>query len=198
MNAENSTGRNAPCPCGSGLKSKACCAKKAPPARQPRTSLYFVIGLVVLAAAVAFVLLRRDGSKSSDTAGTVPTSSVPSTLPAMPIAPVAGATEPSFAGLPAQPTPGTLLPQAPIAQGPLTPQPPGPVPDGKVWSPEHGHWHDVAGSAPQVTPLNMTQGSPAPALAPGPQPPGPVPDGKVWSAEHGHWHDVAPGAAAQP
>jgi hypothetical protein len=23
------------------------------------------------------------------------------------------------------------------------PQPPGPVPPGKVWSPEHGHWHDA-------------------------------------------------------
>ena len=25
----------------------------------------------------------------------------------------------------------------------LTPQPPGPAPPGKVWSPEHGHWHDA-------------------------------------------------------
>ncbi len=24
-----------------------------------------------------------------------------------------------------------------------TPQPPGPAPEGKVWSPEHGHWHDA-------------------------------------------------------
>ena len=23
------------------------------------------------------------------------------------------------------------------------PQPPGPVPEGKVWSAEHGHWHDA-------------------------------------------------------
>lgn len=24
-----------------------------------------------------------------------------------------------------------------------TPAPPGPPPPGKVWSPEHGHWHDL-------------------------------------------------------
>jgi hypothetical protein len=23
------------------------------------------------------------------------------------------------------------------------PQPKGPVPEGKIWSPEHGHWHDI-------------------------------------------------------
>jgi len=30
------------------------------------------------------------------------------------------------------------------------PQSPGEAPPGKVWSPEHGHWHDAAtGQAPQ-------------------------------------------------
>ena len=60
----------------------------------------------------------------------------------------------------------------------FTPQPPGPVPPGKVWSPEHGHWHEAAPTQQQSGP-------------PFPQPPGPVPDGKVWSPEHGHWHNVA-------
>jgi hypothetical protein len=64
------------------------------------------------------------------------------------------------------------------------PQPPGPVPAGKVWSVEHGHWHDAVPN-PTATP------APAPPLTPGPQPPGPVPAGKVWSTEHGHWHDAA-------
>ena len=32
--------------------------------------------------------------------------------------------------------------------GQLTPQPPGQVPEGKVWSPEHGHYHDADQSPP--------------------------------------------------
>ncbi len=53
---------------------------------------------------------------------------------------------------------------------PGTPQPPGPAQVGKEWSAEHGHWHDVA----------------VPGLG---RPPGPAPAGKVWNEEHGHWHD---------
>ncbi|MCH7724292.1 MAG: SEC-C domain-containing protein [Bacteroidetes bacterium] len=60
----------------------------------------------------------------------------------------------------------------------FTPQSPGPAPPGKVWSPEHGHWHDA-------TPTQQQSGPPFL------QSPGPVPDGKVWSPEHGHWHDVS-------
>lgn len=48
---------------------------------------------------------------------------------------------------------------------------------GRVWSSEHGHWHDVGGGRPA-----------GPVPAPGP--PGPAPPDKVWSYEHGHWHDV--------
>lgn len=65
------------------------------------------------------------------------------------------------------------------------PQPPGPVPAGKVWSVEHGHWHDAAPPGAQPTrenPITMTPRNM-------PQPPGPVPPGKEWSPEHGHWHD---------
>jgi hypothetical protein len=55
----------------------------------------------------------------------------------------------------------------------------------RVWSEEHGHWHDVgAGGEGQGTP--------------GPQPPGPAPAGKVWSEEHGHWHDAGPAAPGPP
>lgn len=71
------------------------------------------------------------------------------------------------------------------------PQPPGPVPPGKVWSAEHGHWHDQApasrgatSSPVQVTPPVQVTSTPKP------QPPGPAPAGKVWSPEHGHWHDA--------
>lgn len=69
-------------------------------------------------------------------------------------------------------------------------QAPGPAPAGKVWSAEHGHWHDVPGTQPLPTP----PGQPAPpaesAPANTPQPAGPAPAGKVWSPEHGHWHDL--------
>lgn len=96
--------------------------------------------------------------------------------------------------------PGTA--PAPLAAG--RPQP-GPAPAGKVWSTEHGHWHDAApggGQSPIRTssttvPIGAppAQGMPAgqattqPPATPGaPQPPGPAPAGQVWSTEHGHWH----------
>ena len=44
---------------------------------------------------------------------------------------------------------------------------------GRVWSAEHGHWHDDNASK-----------------AGAPQPPGDPPAGKEWSLEHGHWHDA--------
>ena len=99
----------------------------------------------------------------------------------------------------------------PASQGAGTPQP-GPAPPGKVWSPEHNHWHDEPGA---------TTANPGAPVAPGqtqalqippaqtprqgaqtltPQPPGPAPEGKVWVPEHGHRHDApktAPPAPAQ-
>lgn len=76
---------------------------------------------------------------------------------------------------------------------PGAPQPPGPVPPGKVWSKDHGHWHDInvtpAGTQ-TAAPQTINLGAPPTAKAPVPQPPGPAPAGKVWSPEHGHWHDA--------
>jgi len=61
--------------------------------------------------------------------------------------------------------------------------------DGRVWSVEHGHWHNADGTELGSTNARFF-----------PQPPGPVPEGMVWSTEHGHWHDAATGMepAAQP
>ena len=73
---------------------------------------------------------------------------------------------------------GLLLLAAAGLVGAFRAREPGDVPT-RVWSPEHGHWHDVG--TPAGAPAGSTQAPP---------PPGPAPPGKVWSAEHGHWHDV--------
>lgn len=80
--------------------------------------------------------------------------------------------------------------------------------DGRVWSAEHGHWHDANGRelgaslpVPGAAPVDGAvwsaehghwhdangQEIPAAASSSGP-PPGPAPAGKVWSPEHNHWH----------
>lgn len=84
-------------------------------------------------------------------------------------------------------TPGAVSAPSRNANAPQ----PGPAPAGKVWSTEHGHWHDAApNAAPRAAqPPQQPQQFPA---TPQPQPPGAVPAGKVWSAEHGHWHDAPP------
>jgi len=75
-------------------------------------------------------------------------------------------------------SPAPLIPRQPD----VTSTSPGPAPPGKVWSLEHGHWHDapLGPSSPPIRPLTDESKS---------QPPGAAPPGKVWSPEHGHWHD---------
>ncbi|MDP7529552.1 MAG: SEC-C metal-binding domain-containing protein [Candidatus Marinimicrobia bacterium] len=68
--------------------------------------------------------------------------------------------------------------------------PPGPAPPGKVWSSEHGHWHDApVTSTPQSIPQSIPLNPQSPTV-PVSEPPGPAPPGKVWSPEHGHWHNA--------
>ena len=146
-------GRNEACPCGSGKKYKACCEGKNTRGMSPGLLLLLgAIGLIVAAGVVASIRSRKDDRPA-------PMASVP----------------------------------APVRTP--SPQPPGPAPAGKVWSPEHGHWHDQQPAAPATQPIQIQQPAGAPATAgvtptPKPQPPGPAPAGKVWSPEHGHWHDV--------
>lgn len=93
--------------------------------------------------------------------------------------------------------PSSSSPSAPIITQPFNSQfptsqsgsasQPGPAPPGKVWSPEHGHWHDASGTPASSDFGNQLLQSPAQTS---PQPPGPAPAGKVWAPEHGHWHDV--------
>jgi len=53
----------------------------------------------------------------------------------------------------------------PTQQYTPAPQPPGKAPPGKVWSVEHGHWHD-APSPPAIPATPETPLAPAPAAAP--------------------------------
>lgn len=56
-----STGRNDPCPCGSGKKYKQCCLKTGDPKEKARRRLFLILAAVVLAAAVACgMLVSRD------------------------------------------------------------------------------------------------------------------------------------------
>jgi hypothetical protein len=89
---------------------------------------------------------------------------------------------------PAQPTPAETT--VPFRFGGPTSQPAGPAPPGKVWSPEHGHWHDAPVDSAAASPTATAVGPPYP------QPPEPPPPGKVWSPEHGHWHNDL--TAAEP
>ena len=127
--------RNDPCPCGSGQKYKRCHEGKD--VEKPRSSgmlLMALLALLVAGGAVAVVIgVARGGAGG---------------------------------GSPRQ----------------------------RVWSQEHGHWHDAGapsgtnGRVPVDPRSAMPNGTlPNPARS---APAGTPPPGKVWSTEHGHWHDV--------
>lgn len=94
------------------------------------------------------------------------------------------------------------VPTAPAAQ-------PGPAPEGKVWSAEHGHWHDASPVQIQSdTPSPVQIQTNAPPSASGltastdARPPvdGEERNGMIWNAEHDHWHqkEGAPATPQQP
>lgn len=171
------TGRNDLCPCGSGKKMKACHPDGV--ARVSKNRNLLLIGLGVAAVVVVAAAMMRED-----------TSAPPRANPSRPM------------------TPPTQNATNPISQGAGTPQP-GPAPPGKVWSPEHGHWHDQPGATPPSAGQSQQVKLPAPqkpgvagpnqpAAANTPQPPGIAPEGKVWSPEHGHYHDPPKTAPATP
>lgn len=247
MDTNDQVGRNEPCPCGSGKKFKVCCEGRQGIVQEARRSPWMIGGLAVVGLAVVATVALQLGGEPAPTEVSR-SFSPPAPLPA-PIVSTAGSSAP----ITLQPLDqGTPVPQPPgpapdgkvwsaehghyhdapgaVAQGPtatsgaipfapqpvspgtLTPEPEGPAPEGKVWSPEHGHYHDVPGAAPQITteagrginlgPQPVDPGALAPQPitppAPTPQPDGPVPAGKVWSTEHGHWHDAPPPAPPGP
>ncbi|HZY09970.1 MAG TPA: SEC-C metal-binding domain-containing protein [Bacteroidota bacterium] len=147
---------NDPCPCGSKKKYRDCCKRK----KDRNRIAYFVIGVII--TIVIAKLAFTNGT-------TAPPGKVWSPEHGH-WHDVTGNELPSPVGATPQPQTTTTNPQA----GTPSQQPPGPPPPGKVWSAEHGHWHNISGT-------NTLQNIPQPA--------GPVPEGKVWSPEHGHWHD---------
>lgn len=195
-------GRNELCPCGSGKKYKNCHEERQ---NHPVLSRGMIALLVPLALLVGFAiyasLKRSDEPATTRTVAPAVTDSV---------------TVPGSAPANALPAPGSQQPFTPA------PQPPGPAPAGKVWSVEHGHWHDAApanGSAngiqvstsqvplsdeqianlqrlnampPSSTPPGASTNAPIAATAPLSTPPVSTPPGKVWSPEHAHFHDAEP------
>ena len=65
--------------------------------------------------------------------------------------------------------------------------PSGPAPPGKVWSQEHGHWHD-APVTKSLTPKLLGKEGVNKITVP-PIDKNKPPEGKVWDEEHGHFHD---------
>lgn len=132
----------------------------------------YLFFLVLAGAAVAAVMSTT--SSNTDAPAIVPAG--PRTTPGAPD----GAN--SANGLP----PGAASTQPDPSTG-LYPAPPGPTPAGKVWSPEHGHWHDQAES--DNPPTAIAGAVYDPDTKSYEVPPEPAPAGKVWSPEHGHWHN---------
>ncbi|MFN0009811.1 MAG: SEC-C metal-binding domain-containing protein [Planctomycetota bacterium] len=231
MSTTAAIGRNELCPCGSGQKHKHCCEGRQDIVQEASKSPWLLAGAAVVGlGVVATIAMQLGDPKPSDVnqplarpmttqSPIIDPAALLSPLPPPPGGRVAGgpvgfqgtappgkvwsAEHGHYHDLPATGMPMTVGPNgltqlgAPAsATGTLTPQPDGPVPEGKVWSPEHGHWHDLPGATPTtISSSELTPVSP-PAGATGtltPQPDGPVPEGKVWSPEHGHWHDL-PGA----
>jgi len=159
---------NDPCPCGSGKKYKRCCEIAEGPTGPKWKRVAFgglvVVGIGVLVFGPMFGEDSGPSTRGGSGSGAIPvTATAPVSTPASTPAAAVGT------------------------------RPDGPAPAGKVWSEEHGHWHDAP---PPLTGPGSVPVTQAGVLSP--QPPGPVPPGKVWSAEHGHWHDAPAGLGARP
>ena len=127
--------RNDPCPCGSGAKYKRCCERQE---RNPLTPAAIVLMLVVVGGGAVAVMALMQAPEPGNTAQRVWSEEhkhwhtvgggEKGTAPGVPV--------------PGGPIPAGGLPDAAAPKTPV-PQPPGPAPAGKVWSAEHGHWHDA-------------------------------------------------------
>ena len=157
-------GRNEPCSCGSGKKYKHCCEAKSGESNGASggVGVALLVLILIIGGVASTFFFPIGGDSTADQANQ------------------------SRANLGGQPI--SFPAPSPTSTG-GTPQPPGPPPLGKVWSPEHGHWHN-AGGVSAATGEAAPTGATTPAQQFTPQPPGAPPRGKVWSPEHGHWHDA--------
>lgn len=165
--------RNDPCHCGSGKKYKNCHGAESAVSNR---SLLMAGGIIAVVVAVWFGKGVIGGGGESAPSGSAPPGQVWSAehghyhdaqpvtgvQPGTPSLPAAGVGQTDSLGIPGL---------SPNPAG--TPQPPGQAPPGKIWSAEHGHWHEDNAQNPGAL-----------------QPPGDPPPGKEWSVEHGHWHDA--------
>jgi hypothetical protein len=141
VNRSMRTGRNEPCPCGSGSKYKNCCInEKARQHSRYLTVLVIAVATVAAAGVIPSLLPEKEKEKPALSSRTPRPGKVWSEEHGHwhdAAAPVGGA--------PISPamTPLTPAQRQQQQQTYRKPQPPGPAPEGKVWSPEHGHWHDV-------------------------------------------------------
>jgi hypothetical protein len=104
------------------------------------------LGLVIALAAAGGVVVGSAGTYYF---------TKPLAAPKQSALPAAGGTIPALT---------TTTPQPQFTPGP---QPPGEVPPGKVWSFEHGHWHDAPAALTMPALPPATSGTtPAPAIAP--------------------------------
>ena len=65
-------------------------------------------------------------------------------------------------------------------------KPGGPAPPGKVWSQEHGHWHDAPVTKSLTPKLLGKEGVNKITVPPDKNK---TSEGKVWDEAHGHFHD---------
>lgn len=97
-------------------------AGAAPAAPAPSFSAVWLVAIAAVGgAAIAGAVVFEMTRPDSKAEVRAPTGTVPVTMPT----PIPSGATPTF-----------------------VPQPPGEVPPGKVWSPEHGHWHDIAPAQP--------------------------------------------------
>ena len=132
---KSKTNRNDPCPCGSGKKYKNCHENKE---TKNTNKVPWILGIIFLIAIGFLVLKPNQNLKSSGGKPGQVWSEEHGHWHDAPSTPVTPTT-------PAQAKPAQ--PQEPASSNTATQvkstRPPGPAPEGKVWSEEHGHWHNA-------------------------------------------------------
>lgn len=152
------TGRNSACTCGSGLKYKQCCGQNEGKSSPVIIIVALVIGALIVGGAI-FVSKDNNQQPSAAVSPAAPATPAPQ-APGVPNTPQPPGPAPAGKVWNVEhghwhDAPGVTAAGAPAVQPSVTPgaaaqpsftpapQPPGPAPAGKVWSAEHGHWHDA-------------------------------------------------------